>query len=145
MTPTHLYTYKIHWPFYERCFTSIVNLIFDIKLTFMKWIAVFIQYYVYVENALNYFIKKYLKIIIFLQDVPSKRSVLINISLDGIKVCCPKGQVIGICLKQPDLLKIFELFFRTFLQYLNRYLFMFWLNRHLPIKQALNSKQSAKG
>ena len=113
MIPTHLYTYKIHWPFYERCFTSIVNLIFDIKLTFMKWIAVFIQYYVYVENALNYFIKKYLKIIIFLQDVPSKRSVLINISLDGIKVCCPKGQVIGICLKQPDLLKIFELFFRT--------------------------------
>ena len=27
------------------------------------------------------------------QDVPGKRPVLINISLDGIKVCCPKGQV----------------------------------------------------
>ena len=25
------------------------------------------------------------------------------------------------------------------------YLFMFWLHRHLPAKQALNSKQSAKG
>ena len=28
-----------------------------------------------------------------LKDVPAKRPVLVNISLEGIKVCCPQGQV----------------------------------------------------
>ena len=45
---------------------------------------------------------------------------------------------------------IFELYFCTkaFLYPLAgffEYLFMFWLHRHLPAKQVLNSKQSAKG
>ena len=31
--------------------------------------------------------------IFLLKDVPAKRPVLVNISLEGIKVCCPQGQV----------------------------------------------------
>ena len=45
-------------------------------------------------------------------------------------------------LKQPSLLKIS---FSYPSAGLFEYLFMFWLHRHLPAKQALNSKQSAKG
>ena len=40
------------------------------------------------------------------------------------------------------LLKIFKLFFCTLWR---AYLFMFWLHRHMPAKQALNSNQSTKG
>ena len=53
----------------------------------------------------------------------------------------------GLTLKQPDLLKIFELVFCTLCCAFFEYLFMFWLHRHLPLPatQALNSKQSIKG
>ena len=47
--------------------------------------------------------------------------------------------------KQPDLLNIFELFFCTFWWAYFNNCFMFWLHRHLPAKQVLNSKQYAKG
>ena len=42
----------------------------------------------------NFDIQNGVKNIFFLlKDVPAKRPVLVNISLEGIKVCCPQGQV----------------------------------------------------
>ena len=41
--------------------------------------------------------------------------------------------------------KVFRIILSYPLADLFKYLFMFWLHRHLPAKQVLNSKQSAKG
>ena len=47
-----------------------------------------------VNSILILIFKMASKIYFFLlKDVPAKRPVLVNISLEGIKVCCPQGQV----------------------------------------------------